>query len=185
MSDPDIPITRIGESTAPAPVREDAGDAESLEQRFLDYWGLNEQPFGVTPDPRFLYLGTQHRQALAALNYGTELNRGFLTLIAKPGMGKTSLIFQYLAGLRNKARTAFLFQTIGDARDLMCYLLADLGLDGAGKDLPEMHSILNQVLMEEMRAGRRLVLVIDEAQNLDERGTRICSAALKFRDACG
>jgi general secretion pathway protein A len=169
MSNPDISITRIGDGTAPALVREDAEDAESLERRFLDYWGLNEQPFGVTPDPRFLYLGPTHRQALAALTYGTELNRGFLTLIAKPGMGKTSLLFQYLATLRNKARTAFLFQTLGDARDLMCYLLSDLGLDGAGKDLPAMHSILNQLLMEEMRAGRRLVLVIDEAQNLDER----------------
>ena len=169
MSEPDIPITRIGENTAPGPVRENCEDAESLERRFLDYYGLDEQPFGVTPDPRFLYLGPTHRQALAALIYGTELNRGFLTLIAKPGMGKTSLLFQYLDGLRNKARTAFLFQTVGNARDLMCYLLADLGLDGAGKDLPEMHSILNQVLMEETRAGRSLVLVIDEAQNLDER----------------
>src|ERR1700733_7565030 len=169
MSEADIPIARTGERTAPALVREDAEDEEGLEQRFLDYWGLNEQPFGVTPDPRFLYLGPTHRQALAALTYGTELNRGFLTLIAKPGMGKTSLLFRYLAGLSNKARTSFLFQTLGDARDLMCYLLADLGLDGVGKDLPAMHSILNQLLMEEMRAGRRLILVIDEAQNLDER----------------
>jgi type II secretory pathway predicted ATPase ExeA len=84
-------------------------------------------------------------------------------------MGKTSLLFQYLGALRNKARTAFLFQTMSDARDLMRYLLADLGLNGTGKDLPEMHAILNQVLMEEMRAGRRLILVIDEAQNLDEK----------------
>jgi general secretion pathway protein A len=136
---------------------------------FLQHFGLNEQPFGVTPDPRFLYLGPKHRQALTALTYGTELNRGFLTLIAKPGMGKTSLLFQYLGALRNNARTAFLFQTMSDARDLMRYLLADLGLDGTGKDLPEMHAILNQVLMEEMRAGRRLILVIDEAQNLDDK----------------
>src|ERR1700693_3093038 len=106
MSEPNIPLTRIGESTAPAPVRENAEDAESLERRFLDYWGLNEQPFGVTPDPRFLYLSPTHRHALAALTYGTELSRVFLTLIAKPGMGKTSLLFRYLAGLRNKARTA-------------------------------------------------------------------------------
>src|SRR6202049_496444 len=169
MSDPDIPNTRSGESTAPAPVRENAEDAEGLERRFLDYWGLNEQPFGVTPDPRFLYLGPAHRQALAALTYGTELNRGFLTLIAKPGMGKTSLLFRYLAGLRNKARTVFLFQTDGDSHDLMSYILADLGLDGTGKDLPEMHSMLNQVLTKEMRAGRRFVLVIDEAQNMREK----------------
>jgi len=169
MSEPDIPITRIEESVVPGPVGENVEDAQSVEQRFLDHFGLSEQPFGVTPDPRFLYLGIQHRQAFAALTYGTELNRGFLTLIAPPGMGKTSLLFQFLDGLRNKARTAFLFQTIGDARDLMCYLLADLGFDGTGKGLPEMHSILNQVLMEEMHAGRRLILVIDEAQNLDEK----------------
>jgi type II secretory pathway predicted ATPase ExeA len=169
MSEPDIPITRIGESVESASVEENVDDALTGEQRFLEYYGLNEQPFGVTPDPRFLYLGTQHRQALAALNYGTESNRGFLTLIAQPGMGKTSLIFQYLEGLRDKARTVFVFQTGGNSRDLMRYLLADLGLDGAGKDLPEMHSILNQVLLEEMRAGRRFVLVIDEAQNLTER----------------
>ena len=169
MSEQDIPITRIGERPAPALVREDAEDAQGAERRFLEYYGLNEQPFGVTPDPRFLYLGTKHRQALTALTYGTELNRGFLTLIAKPGMGKTSLLFKYLGDLRNQTRTAFLFQTLGTARDLMCYLLADLGLDGTGKDLPEMHSILNQVLMEEMNAGRRLVVVIDEAQSLDEK----------------
>jgi general secretion pathway protein A len=136
---------------------------------FLEHYGLTEQPFGVTPDPRFLYLGAQYREALAALDYGTKNNRGFLALIAKPGMGKTSLLFQYLESLRENARTVFLFQTQGDSRDLMRYLLADLGVDGTGKDLPEMHSILNQVLMEEMRAGRRFVLVIDEAQNLDER----------------
>jgi general secretion pathway protein A len=136
---------------------------------FLDYYGLNEQPFGVTPDPRFLYLGPKHRQALAALEYGTDTNRGFLTLIAKPGMGKTSLLFRYLEGLRTKARTAFVFQTDGDSRDLMRYLLADLGLDGGGKDLPEMHALLNRILLEEVQSGRQFVLVIDEAQNLDEK----------------
>jgi general secretion pathway protein A len=168
MSEPDISIARLGERSVPGTSKERAGDAHDAERRFLEHYGLNEQPFGVTPDPRFLYLGPKHRQALTALSYGTELNRGFLTLIAKPGMGKTSLLFEYLGGLRNKVRTAFLFQTTGTARDLMCYLLADLGIDGSGKDLPEMHSILNQVLLEEMRAGGRLVVVIDEAQNLDE-----------------
>jgi general secretion pathway protein A len=169
MSEPDIPITRIGERAAPSLVREDAEDGRGAERKFLEYFGLNEQPFGVTPDPRFLYLGPKHRQALTALTYGTELNRGFLTLIAKPGMGKTSLLFKYLDDLRNRARTAFLFQTLGDTKDLMCYLLADLGLDGTGKDLPEMNAMLNQALLGEMNAGRPLIFVIDEAQNLDEK----------------
>jgi general secretion pathway protein A len=135
---------------------------------FLEYFGLIEQPFGVTPDPRFLHLGPKHREALASLVYGTENNRGFLALVAPPGMGKTSLLFHYLESVRNQARTVFLFHSAGDSRDLMRYLLTDLGLDSSGKDLPGMHEMLNQVLTEEMRAGRRLILVIDEAQNLDE-----------------
>jgi type II secretory pathway predicted ATPase ExeA len=162
-------VPPVVEDAATPHHRVDGENPQTVEQQFLEHFGLTVQPFGVTPNPRFLYLGDTHRQALAALTYGTELNRGFLTLIGKPGMGKTSLLFHYLDSLRNSARTVFLFQTVGNARDLMYYLLADLGLDGAGKDLPEMHSILNRVLMEEMHSGRRLVLVIDEAQNLDEK----------------
>ncbi len=144
-------------------------ERRGLDRLLLDYYELNEQPFGVTPDPRFLYFGSKHRQALDALNYSTELNRGFVTLIAKPGMGKTSLLFRYLEGLGEKVRTAYLFQTDCDSTDLMRYLLAELDLNGKGMDLPEMRAALSQVLLDEMEAGRRFVLVIDEGQNLDEK----------------
>lgn len=143
-------------------------ERQGLDRLLLDYYGLIEQPFGVTPDMRFLYLGTKHRQALDVLHYSTELNRGFVTLIAKPGMGKTSLLFRYLEGLGDKVRTAYLFQTDCDSTDLMRYLLAELDLNSKGMDLPEMRATLSQVLLEEMKAGRRFVLVIDEGQNLDE-----------------
>ena len=136
---------------------------------FLEYFGLIEQPFGVTPDPRFLHMGAKHREALASLVYGTDTHRGFLALIAQPGMGKTSLLYQYLEGLRNKSRAAFIFQTDCDSEDFIRHILVDLSLDPAGKDLPAMHGMLNEVLLAEMRAGRRFILVIDEAQNLDER----------------
>jgi general secretion pathway protein A len=135
----------------------------------LDYYKLAEQPFGVTPDSRFLYLGPKHLEALASLVYGTESNRGFLALIAKPGMGKTSLLYHYLTYLRDKARTAFVFRTDCDSREFIRHLLLDLGIDVAGMDLPAMHDALNRLLTEEMQAGRRFVLVIDEAQNLDEK----------------
>src|SRR5580698_4173332 len=136
---------------------------------FLEHYKLAEQPFGVTPDSRFLYLGPKHREALASLVYGTESNRGFLALIAKPGMGKTSLLYHYLSHLRDKARTAFIFRTDCDSREFIRHLLIDLGIDVAGMDLPAMHDALNRLLNEEMKAGRRFVLVIDEAQNLDEK----------------
>ena len=132
---------------------------------FLKYYGLSEQPFGVTPDPRFLYLSAAHREALASLYYGIEANRGFLGLIAQPGMGKTTLLFHLLSHLRARARTVFLFQTQCDSRELFRYLLRDLGLT-PGPDMASMHQQLNQVIVDEARAGRRVVLVIDEAQNL-------------------
>lgn len=135
---------------------------------FLEHYGLIEQPFGVTPDPRFLHMGPKHREAVASLLYGTESNRGFLALIAQPGMGKTSLLFQYLEYLRNRTRTAYIFQTDCDSREFLRYLLTDLGVDTTGKDLAAMHGELNGILLEEMRAGRRFILVIDEAQNLRE-----------------
>jgi general secretion pathway protein A len=135
----------------------------------LDFYNLAEQPFGVTPDSRFLYLGPQHREALASLVYGTESNRGFLALIAKPGMGKTSLLYHYLGYLRDKARTAFVFRTDCDSREFIRHLLIDLGIEVAGMDLPAMHEALNRLLTDEMRAGRRFVLVVDEAQNLEEK----------------
>ncbi len=135
----------------------------------LDHYGLREQPFGVTPNPRFLHLSAGHREALASLVYGIESGRGFLALIAPPGMGKTTLLFQLLERLGGAARTVFLFQTQCDARGLMRSIMQDLGL-GAGEeeDLVSLQSRLNQVLIEELQARRKFVLVVDEAQNLED-----------------
>jgi len=135
---------------------------------FLDFYKLREQPFGVTPDPRYLYLSSTHKEALASLYYGIEAGRGFLALIAKPGMGKTTLLFQLLERLEGSARTIFLFQTQCDLREFFRYLLADLGVDTSGLDLVQMHEKLNEILLREARAKRRFVLVIDEAQNLED-----------------
>ncbi len=134
---------------------------------YLNHFQLREEPFGSTPDPRFLYLGMMHREALATLYYGYYSNRGFTALIAQPGMGKTTLLFQFLQHVRESARTVFLFQTQCNTRELFRYLLYDLGLK-PGEDIAEMHQQLNGVLAEEARAGRRVVLVIDEAQNLPD-----------------
>jgi general secretion pathway protein A len=133
---------------------------------FLDFYNLREQPFGVTPDHRFLYLGKNHREALASLFYGIEADRGFVALIAPPGLGKTTLTFQLLEKLQRAARTVFLFQTQCNSRELLQYLLNDLGVDTAGMDIVTMHNKLNVILSREMLAGRRFVLAIDEAQNL-------------------
>jgi type II secretory pathway predicted ATPase ExeA len=134
---------------------------------FLDFFKMKEQPFGVTPDPRFLYLGKSHREALASLYYGIESDRGFVALIAQPGLGKTTLTFQLLEKVQQASHTLFLFQTKCNAKEFFHYLLNGLGVDAQGMELVTMHNRLNEILCREMLAGRRFVLAIDEAQNLD------------------
>lgn len=134
---------------------------------FLSYYGLREQPFGVTPDPRFLYLSPAHREALASMVYGIEAGRGFIGLIAPPGMGKTTLLFHLLEKFRSSARTAFLFQTQCNSREFMRFLLAELGYECDDHDFVKMHEEFNKRLLQEARAGNRFIVVIDEAQNLE------------------
>ncbi len=134
---------------------------------FQSFFGLREQPFGVTPDPRYLYLGPGHREALASLIYGLEANRGFLALIAKPGMGKTTLLFHLLERFHDTARTAFVFQTQCNSREFMRFLLSELGLESQETDFVRMHEQFNRCLVQEARAGRKFLIVVDEAQNLD------------------
>jgi type II secretory pathway predicted ATPase ExeA len=131
------------------------------------FFGLREQPFGVTPDPRYLYLGPGHREALASLVYGIEANRGFLALIAQPGMGKTTLLVHLLEKFRQSSRTAFLFQTQCNSRELVRFLLAELGIEGKENDLVRMHDQFNRFLLEQSLANKRVIVVIDEAQNLE------------------
>jgi general secretion pathway protein A len=134
----------------------------------LNYYKLAEQPFGVTPDPRYLYLSPTHREALASALYGITVGRGFTALIAKPGMGKTTILFHLLQKLQGSARTVFLFQTQSSPRDLVRSLLVDLGIEDDGGDLVQMQAKMNQALLQHSTSGKRFVVVIDEAQNLDE-----------------
>ena len=134
----------------------------------LDYYNLREHPFGVTPDSKYLFLSPTHREALASITYGIEAGCGFVALIANPGLGKTTLLFQAMNQLREKARTVFLFQTVCTPMDLLRALLTGLGVREIKGSLIEMQLRLKDVLVEQFRLGKRVVVVIDEAQNLDD-----------------
>jgi general secretion pathway protein A len=146
---------------------------------FLHHYGLREQPFGVTPDPRFLFNTRMNQEALASLQYGIQEGRGFMALIAEPGMGKTTLLFQLLEQLRSKTRTAYLFHTQCDSAQMLASLVAELEYDGASgssggehastsSSLMELQDSLNRLLLSESQAGRTPVVIVDEAQNLRE-----------------
>jgi len=131
-----------------------------------EFYHLREEPFGVTPDPRFLFMSPTHREALASLQYGIQQGRGFLSLIARPGMGKTTILFQLLQSIGDSARTVFLFRTSSTPKEFLKGLLADLNLE-TSDDTVAMQAQLTDLLIEESRLGRRLILVVDEAQALD------------------
>jgi general secretion pathway protein A len=149
----------------------------------LDYYKLREHPFGVTPDSRYLFLSTTHREALASLLYGVDAGCGFLALIARPGLGKTTLLFQALHQLREKALTVFLFQTVCTPLDLLRALLTGLGVQETQGSLVQMQLRLQEVLVEQARRGKRVVVVIDEAQNLDDSVLELVRMLSNFETA--
>ncbi len=153
---------------APAETAEALCECEPAAPDALTFFGMPQQAFDVTPDPAYLYLSPSHREALASLNQGIEHFRGFVVLIAEPGMGKTTLLHRLMEEVSDSARVVFLFQTQCSSRELLCFILNELEVDHAGMDVVGMHRALNQALLEEMLRGRRFVLVVDEAQNLQE-----------------
>lgn len=134
----------------------------------LEHFNLGVQPFGVTPDPRFLFLSKTHREALASLRYGMRSGRGFAALIAAPGMGKTTLLAHLLGRVMGDAKTAFLFQPLGGPEGFLGSLLADLGIKDRGGNVARMHAKLNSYLLKESKSGRQVIVILDEAQNLDD-----------------
>lgn len=134
----------------------------------LEHFCLLEQPFGVTPDPAYLYLSPRHNQALRTLSEGIRADRGFMALVAEPGMGKTTLLHRLMEDLGESASVVFLFQTQCDIRQFLQYFLAELGIRAEGMGLVAMHRHLNEILFNEMLAGKRFVLIVDEAQNLSD-----------------
>lgn len=148
-----------------------------------NYYQLAEQPFGVTPDPRFLFQSPTHREAMASLLHAIKAGRGFTALIAEPGMGKTTVLFNLMQQLGESARTAFLFQAQDSAKNFLRNLLADLGIEDDGQDVAGMQKKLNEYLVQEISQGKNFVVVVDEAQNLDDSVLEAVRMLSKFETA--
>lgn len=133
---------------------------------FQTFYQLREQPFGVNPDPRFLFLSRTHREAFSSLLYRIRMDSGFLAMIGEPGMGKTTLLFHLLHKLQGTAKTAFIFQTQCTSHELLRQLLSEFECDTSITDPVRISRELKSFLLAEANAGRRCVLIIDEAQNL-------------------
>lgn len=142
--------------------------ASNQSEDFLRHFGFRESPFGVTPNPAFLFSSRMHLAALQSMIQSIESNLGFTVLLGDPGLGKTTLLLQLLTQYRNSARTAFIFQTQCKRYELLRYLASELELPVMKRDEVSLHRRLKEMLVDEARAGRKVLIFIDEAQNLQQ-----------------
>src|SRR5215470_1139213 len=132
------------------------------------HFGLSGQPFGLTPDPAFLYLGPAHREALAGVEYGLADRRGFVTLVGEVGTGKTTLLYSLLGQLRADVQAAYVNYTQQSVRRLLASVLKDLGVVAPGTSKASLILALNRHLRRRSDEGGTTAIVIDEAQNLSD-----------------
>jgi type II secretory pathway predicted ATPase ExeA len=134
---------------------------------YRSYFGLRALPFAATPDPRFLYLRPQIREALACLHYGIEARKGFVVMTGEVGTGKTTLLRSALDAFdKERIATAFLPNPRLDVLDFFDYVLTDFGIPPATRTKSGMLLQLNSWLIERFRVNQLCVIVVDEAQNL-------------------
>jgi len=133
---------------------------------YLNFYGLEEHPFYVTPDPRFIFWTKQHREALDHLLYGIHERKGFIELTGEVGTGKTTLCRACLAQLGDSVDTALILNPSLTETQLLRAMANDFGLRAAGRDRLACIEAINRFLLERNAAGRNVALFIDEAQDL-------------------
>ena len=136
---------------------------------YASFFGLNEKPFSITPDPRFLFLSERHAEALAHLVYGINEAGGFIQLTGEVGTGKTTVVRSLLAQAPKHAEIALILNPRMTPAEFLLAICEELGIhvesrsEGSLKDLVDL---LSQHLLKAHAEGKRIVLVVDEAQNL-------------------
>ena len=133
---------------------------------YLNFFALDEMPFNITPDPRFLYYASHHQEAYDHLLYGITQRKGFIELTGEVGCGKTTLCRALLASLGKEIRTALILNPTFSETQLLRAMLNDFGLSPPMSDRLAYVECLNTFLLESYHAGRNVALLIDEAQDL-------------------
>jgi len=134
---------------------------------YQDYYGFSEKPFDLTPDPKYLYLSPKHKEVLAHLVYGLQENNGFLKIVGEVGTGKTMICRSFLRELHEDFSIAYIFNPCINEVELLQTINDELGLPSGTNSRKKLIDILNRFLLLERKRGHRVVVIIDEAQDLD------------------
>ncbi len=135
---------------------------------YLDFFGLKEKPFTITPNPKFIYLSKNHKEVFAHLLYGVQDQAGFIVVTGEVGTGKTTVLRTLLGELEDEQyRLAFIFNPCQSAIDLLRNINREFGIETGSSSNSDLLHALNEFLLKMRTEGRSVVLVIDEAQNLE------------------
>ncbi|NIO20827.1 MAG: AAA family ATPase, partial [Candidatus Aenigmarchaeota archaeon] len=134
---------------------------------YTKFYNLKEKPFNLTPDPRYLYLGETHREALAHLVYAVKERRGFMVMTGEVGTGKTTLLHALLRKLDANTKTVFIFNPVLDAQDFFKFVCFDLGIQAKHQTKGDSLLDIYRFLVDSYRKRGTVVLIIDEAHNLN------------------
>ena len=136
---------------------------------YKDYFGLKEEPFNVTPDPRFIYFSRKHRDAFSSLLYGIQSRKGFVQLTGEIGAGKTTLCRAFLEKIRTETKTALILNPQISENSMLKTIADDFGISVKGDSRKACFDALNAFLLAEFHRGNNCVLIIDEAQTLSAK----------------
>ena len=136
---------------------------------YQSFYGFKEKPFSLLPDPAFLFLSHKHRMALAMLEYGMMNQAGFTVITGEVGAGKTTLIRRILSQIANEQELTIglVSNTHHSFGELMQWVLLAFKLEYRGKQKVELYQCFAEFMAREYGQGRRTILIIDEAQNLN------------------
>ena len=133
---------------------------------YLEYYGLREPPFSITPNPRFLFFSAKHREAFNHLLYGIRERKGFVQLTGEVGAGKTTLCRALMEQLGKNFSTALILNPVLTVDQLVKAIAMEFGLRVKNMDRLEIVAEINNFLLAQVENGRDTVLIIDEAQDL-------------------
>jgi type II secretory pathway predicted ATPase ExeA len=133
---------------------------------YESFYGFRERPFSLLPDPSFLYLGHKHRVALTMLQYGLMSNAGFTVVTGEIGSGKTTLLRQILNEISRDLTVGMITNTHPSFGELLQWVLMAYGLEYRGREKVELYESFVNFVIGQYAKGKRVVLIIDEAQNL-------------------
>jgi len=133
---------------------------------YTKFYNLKEKPFNLTPDPKYLFLGETHKEALAHLVYAVRERKGFMVMTGEVGTGKTTLIHALLRRLDANTKTVFIFNPILEAKDFFKFVCFDLGIQTEDQTKGDCLLEIYRFLVESYREHRSVVMIIDEAHDL-------------------